>query len=376
MMAGGLPWTTRLGDVLFGHDPRLRIRVRLCFIAGVIYLGWIGIMTLAMNRGLLIHSEAGYPLMVGQLFLGLAFYPLIRSGKTAHLADPALVVLQMIIAYAVCAYSYVIAPDSRGSLLQVMCLIQVFGLLSLTRNEVRIVGAAATIAALAAWVGGTLWAPAWAFDPTREAINLTMAAFIMMLLTIVSDNYSQMRADVRTQKKVLTQAVQQVEHIVAHDPLTGLFNRRHMVEIIEREVSRAERSGVGMALVLIDLDHFKQVNDTHGHQVGDEVLQAFADIAQAALRETDLVGRWGGEEFILLLPDTHPADRAMIAIDRIQHTLLDAIVCAKVPELRLAFSAGVAVPRADESLDAMLERADQALYTAKHQGRQRGVIAD
>ncbi len=375
-MIGHLPWTSRVGDVLFGQDPRLRIRVRLCFIAGVIYLGWIAIMTLAMHRGLLIHRDGGHPLLMGQLILGLAFYPLVRSGKTAHLADPALVVLQMIIGYAVCAYSYVIAPDSRGSLLQVMCLIQVFGLLSLTRNEVRIVGAAATVSVIAAWVGGALWAPAWAFDAPREAMNLTMAAFIMLLLTILSDNYSQMRAEVRTQKKVLTEAVQQVEHIVAHDPLTGLFNRRHMVDIIAREVARAERSGVGMALVLIDLDHFKLVNDNHGHQVGDEVLQAFADIAQAALRETDLVGRWGGEEFILLLPDTQPANRAMIAIDRIQHTLVDAIVCASVPDLRLAFSAGVAVPRTDESLDLMLERADRALYTAKHQGRRRGVIAD
>ena len=375
-MTPTLPWALRAADILFGHDPRLRIRVRLCFIAGFIYVGWVAIIALAMRHHLLISREAGYPLIVMMALVALVFYPLVRSGRTAHLPDPALVLPQMIIAYVVCGSGYVIAPDSRGSLLQVMCLIQVFGLLSLTPNEVRIVGMAALASVVMAWIGGALWAPARAFDASREALHLSMAAFILVLLNMVSHNYSLMRAKVRTQKKDLSEAVQQVEHIVSHDPLTGLFNRRHMVEVIEREVARVERSGVGMALVLIDLDHFKKINDTHGHQAGDEVLQAFADIAHAALRETDIVGRWGGEEFILLLPDTHPANRAMIAVGRMQQTLLDAIVCVGAPTLRLAFSAGIAVPRNGESLDAMLERADRALYAAKHQGRRQAVIAD
>jgi diguanylate cyclase (GGDEF)-like protein len=136
-----------------------------------------------------------------------------------------------------------------------------------------------------------------------------------------------------------------------------------------------ERSGMSMALVLIDLDHFKRVNDTYGHQVGDQVLQAFAQAAQSALRETDIIGRWGGEEFVVLLPDTFPADRAMIAVERIQAILADAQLCPGVPSLRVSFSAGVAVPRTGESLDAMLERADRALYAAKEQGRRRAIVA-
>lgn len=368
-------WANQLADLLFGHDPRMRIRVRLSFLAGVLYLGWGAMFMLGLQHDLLISRQAGYVLVVLDVVVALGFYPIVRSGLTARWADPALVLPQMVTAYVVCAFSYIITPDSRGSLLQLMCLIQVFGLISLTPREVRIAGAAGVASMVVAWLGGAIWAPIWAFDTNQEAITLSMGCFILILLAKVSHNYSLMRAKVRDQKQALAKAVQQVEHIVSHDPLTGLFNRRHMVEVIARESARTERSGVGMAVILIDLDHFKRINDTHGHQVGDEVLKAFADIALSAVRETDVIGRWGGEEFILLLPDTHPADRAMVVVNRIQNALANTAVCVSAPTLRVAFSAGVAIPKAAETLDQILERADQALYTAKDLGRCQAVVA-
>jgi diguanylate cyclase (GGDEF)-like protein len=368
------PWA-RLADLLFGDDPRMRIRVRLCFIVALLYLSWAGMIAVGLRHELLISHEAGHLLIVLDTVVPVVIYALVRSGVTAHWADPAMVLPQMITAYVLCAYSYVIAPDSRGSILQLMCLIQIFGLMSLTQHQVRIIGATAIASVTMAWIGGTLWAPIWAFDVYQEAIHLSLGAFILTLLTMLSHKHSGMRTTVRTQKKTLLEAVAQVEHIVTHDSLTGLFNRRHMVEVITREAARVERSGMSMALVLIDLDHFKRVNDTYGHQVGDQVLQAFAQAAQSALRETDIIGRWGGEEFVVLLPDTFPADRAMIAVERIQAILADAQLCPGVPSLRVSFSAGVAVPRTGESLDAMLERADRALYAAKEQGRRRAIVA-
>jgi len=92
-----------------------------------------------------------------------------------------------------------------------------------------------------------------------------------------------------------------------HDPLTGLFNRQQMQHLLERECDRHQRSGTGFCVALIDLDHFKSVNDTHGHPVGDEVLVNFAKAAQTVLRTTDVICRWGGEEFLVLLVDTDPA---------------------------------------------------------------------
>jgi diguanylate cyclase (GGDEF)-like protein len=254
--------------------------------------------------------------------------------------------------------------------------VQVFGLLSLSPQQVLRGGAAAVTAIVLSWIGGSLWAPIWAFDVSGQALQLGMAAFILILLTLMSHRYSRLRSKVRTQKHDLRETMTQVEHIVTHDTLTGLFNRRYMVDVIQRELSRTERSGVGLGLVLIDLDHFKRINDTYGHQVGDEVLQAFAEIAQSALRETDVIGRWGGEEFIILMPDTEPAERAIIGLKRLRDTLADAIVSESRPDLRVDFSAGIAVPMTDETLDGVVERADRALYSAKQQGRARAIVAE
>jgi diguanylate cyclase len=370
------PWQAQWADLLFGQDARLRIRTRLSFVAGMIYLSWAGMFALALQAQWMAVNVDASTMVLIPLLAGLTYYPLVRSGLTARFSDPALVLPQMITAYCVCAYAYVVAPDTRGSVLQAMCLIQVFGLISLSPREVAQAGAASVASVAAAWAGGSLWAAPGNFSSSDEGPSLLMSAFILALLALVSYNYSRMRARVRKQKQVLIKAVQQVEHIISHDPLTGLYNRRHMVDVITREVARAERSGLGMALVLIDLDHFKQINDDHGHQVGDEVLQAFADVAQGAIRDTDTMGRWGGEEFIILLPDTQPAERAMVVVNRIQAILRNAVVSQRQPRLRLSFSGGVVVPRSNETLDVMIDRADKALYAAKAQGRQRTLMAD
>ena len=122
-----------------------------------------------------------------------------------------------------------------------------------------------------------------------------------------------------------------------------------------------------------DLDHFKQINDRHGHAIGDAVLQAFAQVAPTALAATDQLARWGGEEFLLLLNDT-TAEQAQIGLDRVRELLVDARLSNDVPELRATFSAGLTAYDAGEPLDVCIERADRALYEAKAAGRNRTVI--
>ncbi len=370
------PRLLQLADLLFGTDPRLRVRVRLCFLALCMYGVWIGVMIAGLHSGLIVSRPLGLATIALEVVAMLAFYPLVRSGRTAHLADPALVLHQIALAYVACAMNYVAQPDSRGALLQVMCLAQVFGLLSLTPREVSLGGLTAVLSLVAAWIGGTLWAPASSFDPSIEALHMATAAFILTLLTAMSHRYSLVRSEVRAQKKTLADAVERVEHIVSHDTLTGLYNRHHMVQALERELARLDRSGHQFAVVIVDLDHFKQVNDQHGHQVGDEVLESFAAITEEVLRDTDIVGRWGGEEFLLLMPDTNPAERAMVGLNRLRITLEDTIVSCARPGLRVRFSAGIAVPREGDTVDGLLERADHALYRAKKQGRDRFTVAD
>lgn len=367
----------RLGDVFLGTDPRLRPRIWLCLLASSVYLVWMLIHVLAVYRApdLFLVPWAPTLLLAIELTGAVAFYPLVRSGLTSRWQDPAMVAPQMVLAYVACGAGYLLIPDGRGTIAQIMCLIQVFGLLSLSPRQVLQVGGAAVLTCLFTWIIGAAWTPPEAFNPAQEALHLSMSAFIVALLTTISWRYSHTRQRVREQKKTLAEAVARVEHIVSHDALTGLFNRSHMVQAIDTERARAERSGVGLAVVLLDLDHFKRINDTLGHPAGDEVLKAFADIAQDVLRETDTVGRWGGEEFIVLMPDTQPAERALAGLERLQRTLRDAIVCDAHPDLRITFSAGVAIPRPDETLDGVIERADQALYEAKHRGRDQAAVS-
>jgi diguanylate cyclase (GGDEF)-like protein len=170
--------------------------------------------------------------------------------------------------------------------------------------------------------------------------------------------------------------VAQVEQLVTRDALTGLVNRKQMQELLEREALRQARSGRAFCVVLVDLDHFKRINDQHGHPVGDEVLCAFARAAQAGLRETDTIARWGGEEFLLLMRETDPEPAGQVAVERLRQTIAAMRPSQAVPSLRFTFSAGVAQHRNGEPLAQTIAAADRALYAAKAAGRNRVVLSE
>lgn len=155
------------------------------------------------------------------------------------------------------------------------------------------------------------------------------------------------------------------------DPLTGVHNRQAMLRDLQREQARVDRSGRPCALAMLDLDHFKQVNDRHGHAAGDAVLSVAADRFIGALRAYDTVYRYGGEEFLVCLPDT-PVALAVRVIERLLDKLRAApIVIAGPCELRVTFSAGVAELVPGGGVDDAIDRADAALYQAKQAGRNR-----
>jgi diguanylate cyclase (GGDEF)-like protein len=159
------------------------------------------------------------------------------------------------------------------------------------------------------------------------------------------------------------------------DELTGLFNRRRFFEYASRDFSIAVREGRSLAVAILDIDHFKSVNDRFGHAVGDVVLRVFASRLTAALREADILCRYGGEEFALLFPGAEPR-AALVAIERMRLAAVEGAIAWEGGELAIQASAGVysAVPRRDSSLDVFLEEADRALYEAKGSGRDRSVL--
>ncbi len=162
-------------------------------------------------------------------------------------------------------------------------------------------------------------------------------------------------------------------HQASHDALTGLMNRRAILERFQEELSRASRTGQKIAIGMCDIDHFKKVNDTWGHQVGDEVLRAVATGLGAHLRDYDAVGRIGGEEFLTITPFTPGTDCAAL-YDRLRASIADTRVATRSGELSVTISVGVACSTSEGAMDQTLEAADRALYQAKNSGRNRVVL--
>lgn len=164
---------------------------------------------------------------------------------------------------------------------------------------------------------------------------------------------------------------QELRHLASTDPLTGIANRRHFLEQMRMALSRHQRYDIPTALLMIDLDWFKRVNDSWGHAVGDEVLRHCANVMQASLRRLDLLGRLGGEEFAILLPDTEVGGAEEFA-ERLRLVVLEQAAPTQAGQIGITFSIGVTpFTRGDRNIDAVLARADQALYRAKENGRNR-----
>jgi diguanylate cyclase len=200
----------------------------------------------------------------------------------------------------------------------------------------------------------------------------TMLVFVLTIgrCTFLGLFSSSMRQSLYQRGLKLKEAYRRIEELAELDELTGSFNRRCIMRMLDEQIVRAERANMPCSVALIDLDWFKRINDAHGHPTGDEVLRTFAITVFANIRNIDRFGRYGGEEFLLLLPDT-PTDRAAGSLDRLREIIADLDWSAFSPDIRVTISAGVATLRPDETSDLLLARADRALYAAKAQGRNR-----
>ena len=196
-------------------------------------------------------------------------------------------------------------------------------------------------------------------------------ATLRHLNTVVSCAMLAGGAYVQTQ--VIRESRDALRRIASTDALTGLLNRRSFGEIAEREFARSRRSGHPLTLALGDIDFFKRINDGHGHAAGDHVLQTVANLLQGGLRDYDSVARWGGEEFVVLLPDTDLA-QASVVIERLRETIADSHLSFEGARIPVTMTLGVAQFAADENWHAIVARADEALYRGKAAGRNRVEI--
>jgi diguanylate cyclase (GGDEF)-like protein len=167
----------------------------------------------------------------------------------------------------------------------------------------------------------------------------------------------------------------ELERLATTDPLTGVYNRRYLMDFATKEFLRSQRYSHVFSAIQMDIDYFKKINDAHGHAVGDEVIKAFTGTCQEVLRESDVLGRVGGEEFSIILPETG-REGALIVAERIRQAIADLKVGAEDRIIRFTVSIGVThLRQEDAGLEAVLRRADEALYLAKNGGRNKVVTA-
>lgn len=252
-----------------------------------------------------------------------------------------------------------------------LCFIGAFGLLLYTRTHNR--AAVRVLTGMFVLVGAFhLFRVVWTtFDPPQHDFMTTgllssLAVISGELLVILSSFATLWMATDELQNELSTKA--------RVDPLTHLFNRRAFEESCDMELSRAQGSGTTFCILICDLDHFKQVNDQYGHQIGDEVLKRFAATLSGNVRKQDILARFGGEEFVLLMPDTN-TEQGLLAAEHLRaRTQTMQVAIDSDVNLNISASFGVAhYSRDDVDWSTVLHRADSALYAAKEQGRNKAV---
>ena len=370
---GGAGWWQWLARWIFTSDVHQRIRLKQAALANVLMLASVLLMHLGVVNGVI--EAHGVNIWTVLSLGGMAtIFAIIRSGAALHWQDPSLALAQMLYAIACAAGAYVLAGPFRSAVLPMIAVVLMFGTFGLSMRQV--VGVAIYtlllwLALAAYWVqreGGS--ADGW----LREEVNVGVLLMVLGGVCVLTARLVGMRARSKRQQLALEQALEQNRLLATQDALTGCLNRRAMTERLGRAMALVARFGTPCSVILIDLDHFKQVNDRFGHGAGDEVLRTVAELTRGQLRDVDTVARWGGEEFLVLLPAT-PAGEAMSCAERLQAKLAEARFPAISPELRLSFSAGVASIGREERLANLIDRADKAMYQAKQAGRARALPA-
>lgn len=315
----------------------------------------------------------------GLLFIALAtlsqlvFWGLFLTGQNLRFSDPSLTEPQVLVALTWLTALLAMFAEGRGSMLVVYMLILLFGVFQLPPK----VFVRCAVFAFFGFAGLNLY-EAYLFpssDPGLRILQVSALTAVLLWLSLFASYVQSMRQRMR-QRRFALQAHQdtlrgmmrQLEDLAATDELTGLFNRRHFLRLASHELDSL-RAGRRHGLALIDLDHFKRVNDAHGHAAGDRVLQTFAGVARACMRDGDIIARYGGEEFVLLLPNTDE-DQFTACCERLREAFNRAEpLGVKVDNLSL--SVGMTLLNMHDDLDEALHRADQALYQAKRSGRNR-----
>lgn len=365
---------SRLYRWIFTDDRPQRIRLAQAALANALMLGCVALLHVGADPVGPEHRWV-WPWTAASIGGMVVVFGVIRSGVARHWKDPSLAAAQMFYAMACAAAAYLLAGAVRSTVLPIIAVVLMFGMFGLSVRQVIVTA----LYTLGLFVAGSLyWMRREQADPAVVRLELVNLGMLLLMLTgvcVLASRLARLRARDKRRKAELAQALEQNRLLATQDALTGCLNRRAMTERLGRALALTARFGTPCSVIAIDLDHFKQVNDVHGHAAGDEVLRTVAELTRGQLRDVDTLARWGGEEFLVLLPATSAAD-AVTCAERLQSRLAEARFPTISPDLRLSFSAGVTAIGRDERLATVIDRADKAMYQAKQAGRARVMVAE
>jgi diguanylate cyclase (GGDEF)-like protein len=361
----------RLGDLLLGTEPKLRRMVTYWAATGLLYFILIAMMQVAVHYGLADRRATGMLSLYGAC--GVLFFSLlVRASAVLGIVPRVLAVLQGLFAISCNIWLYTISgPLREASLIDLLVVIAFCTFALRPRQTLALTGISIAAMGLTMWYQSTH--DPLHYPPAVEGLAFGFMSVALISLTLLTGRMNALRARLKQQKEELLAALATIRTLATRDELTSLANRRHMNEVLAAEERRQPLAG-NTCIALLDIDFFKAINDRFGHAQGDAVLRAFAAAAQGALRSSDMLARWGGEEFLLMLPQTGLAEAQQVLA-----RMAEGVAALELPGLELGrmvtFSAGVTARIDDEPFADTINRADKALYRAKAEGRNRIVTA-
>jgi len=357
---------------VFTLDPKQRLRITRSLMSALVFVVCVGLIVYCSYIGLMnpVHGA-----MLGSVIAVSCsgFYVALRSGWNLRFSDPSLTLPQILAALTWICGAYAITNEGHGGTLILFALVLVFGIFNMNARRAHLSTWYAVGAMGLTMVYKSMTDPVH-YPAKIEWMYFVFVATVMPMISRLASELNKMRANLKSQKHELQAAFERIQELATRDELTGLFNRRQITQVLGEHAARSDRGVVKFWVAVLDLDHFKRINDTYGHGVGDEVLRNFAKLAADVLRDTDVLGRWGGEEFLAVMLAVPPLD-PHIGLERLRAQLQEAQVSEAHPDLRVSFSAGMAAYAERNAVQDAIERADRALYQAKAQGRNCTVLA-
>ncbi len=355
-----------LRSLLFGEDPRQAHRIsRYLMGVGSSLLAWV--LMYALYRRDAMDADGFGQVSLAMLFLFLTFYGLLRAGGNLRFADPSLTVWQIMASLVVVMVAMFHSSSDVRPVFHLMFLMTfLFGIFRLDTFMMLTISLFAAVGYGLDIILLMQWRPQ-ALELELEILRWAVLTTTLVWFSLMGGYISHIRRELIASRKELEKALLAIRGMTMQDELTGVPNRRFLMNALQQHQTLSVRTGEPFCVVLADLDFFKNINDTLGHSAGDTVLRTFSESAMRSLRASDQFGRWGGEEFMLLMPQTTMQD-ALTGAERLRLNA-EALKFSVGENLALTVSIGLAQYRIGEDIEGTLRRADVALYRAKAAGR-------